>query len=55
MKYTILQSTKLEELIALVNQHISVGWLPLGGVSTSTAIMATTLFCQAMTKDQTQK
>jgi len=50
MQYTILQSTKLEELVENVNRHIAEGWLPLGGVSTSNALMATVLFCQAMNK-----
>jgi hypothetical protein len=49
MQYTILRSTKLEELIELVNQRISEGWIPLGGVSSSLTVGAT-MFCQAMTK-----
>ncbi len=49
MQYTILQSTTLETLVKLVNEHLADGWIPLGGVSTSSAIMASTLFCQAMT------
>jgi hypothetical protein len=51
MQYTILRSTKLEELVDFVNQRIAEGWLPLGGVSASIAV-GNAIFCQAMTKDR---
>lgn len=51
MQYTILRSTKLEELIELVNQHIAEGWTPLGGVSSSLTV-GVTMFCQALTKSK---
>ncbi len=49
MQYTVLRTTKLEELVELVNQQLAEGWMPLGGVSASVAV-GVTLFCQAMTK-----
>ncbi len=49
MEYTVLRATKLEELVELVNQRISEGWVPLGGVSASLTVGAT-MFCQALTK-----
>jgi len=33
MEYTILQSSRLDYLIKMVNEHIANGWMPQGGVS----------------------
>jgi len=33
MKYTILRAGSYEKLIALVNEYISQGWEPQGGVT----------------------
>jgi hypothetical protein len=35
MEYTILQSSRLDFLIKMVNEHIANGWIPQGGVTTT--------------------
>ncbi len=52
MKYIIIQSDRIEGLGQAVNDYISQGWQPQGGVATSTLTLGGepyTMYAQAMT------
>ena len=50
MKYTIICSTSIEEVIKWVNEELCKGWELKGGVDTMTQEIDYTVFYQAMVK-----
>lgn len=48
MKYTVIYSAFLDDLIRDVNEHCDLGWVPLGGV----VVSSTGCFAQAMQRDE---
>ena len=48
MQYKIIETTTVESLVRAVNDHIAVGWQPLGGVAADTRGTGYTRFYQAM-------
>jgi hypothetical protein len=57
MQYTVAEKMSAEELTSMVRVLISDGWIPLGGVSTTTTSLwnakeeAVVLYSQAMIKE----
>ncbi len=49
MRYIILSEASILELIKMVTDNLSYGWIPLGGVATSME-QGRTYYTQAMTK-----
>ena len=50
MKYTIICSTSIDELIKWVNEELCNGWELQGGLATMTQEIDYTVFYQAMVK-----
>ena len=50
MKYTIICSTSIDELIKWVNEELCKGWELQGGLATMTQEIDYTVFYQAMVK-----
>lgn len=50
MEYTILSSDNTDYLQEVVEQYISDGWLPLGGIAVVTYGHTVTCYYQSMTK-----
>lgn len=51
MQYKIIETTTLESLVRAVNDHIAMGWQPLGGVAADTRGTGYTRLYQAMMID----
>ena len=50
MDYTVIVASNRYELIEAVKAHLSKGWIPLGGVASSSTNWAGVILYQAMTK-----
>lgn len=50
MQYTVISESAIERLIKNVNQHISEGWIPQGGIFEGNPGFHGRIFYQAMIK-----
>ena len=49
IKYTVVKSDSVHNLVKDVNEHILQGWIPLGGIALSTEPSMSMHYVQAMT------